>query len=336
MAKKYEVDWSKKGELGSGHYATVYRAKMRANGKEVAVKQVKRALTRESSLKLEVDALRAVSGHPNIVELYDVYLEDNYMNLVLELLSGGELFTRIVETGAYSEKDAQKHMRKIGEALKFMHDRNIVHRDLKPENLVLADKSPDSQIKISDFGLSKMLKNEDDVIMTVCGTKAYSAPEVGFGLPRGQKGDGYTSKVDIWSLGVIIYVIVAAYHPFDPYGNSSDTEIWGRIVSGVWDFNDPLWSSLSDELKDCLLGMIQKDVDKRFTADQFLAHPWMAMAEEKVPSHPLPSMRKEKSMRYWGNLPPINTPVGDASPVEATTNKTDGGNSIKSEDKDLV
>jgi len=135
------------------------------------------------------------------------------MYLALEFLGGGELFTRIVSNGAYSERDASRHMRKIGEALKWMHDRGIVHRDLKPENLVLASDTLDSEIKISDFGLSKILLNDDDTIMTVCGTKAYSAPEVGFGMPRGTS-QGYSNKVDMWSLGVIIYVIVAAYRWF--------------------------------------------------------------------------------------------------------------------------
>ena len=180
------------------------------------MKKVSRSLTRDDALLAEVRALRAVSGHPNIVELYDVYLDPNCMYLVLELLAGGELFTRIVEVGAYSETDATRHMAKIGSALKYMHDRNIVHRDLKPENLVLAHNHPDAEIKISDFGLSKVLKNDDETIMTVCGTKAYSAPEVGFGLPRGQQGDGYSSKVDLWSLGVILYVIVSGVRRASP------------------------------------------------------------------------------------------------------------------------
>lgn len=280
MAAKYEVDWSKQGELGAGHYATVFRGKNRGTSVTVAVKRVSRQLTREGSLRIEVEALRAVSGHPNIVELFDVYLEEKYMFLVLEMLSGGELFTRIVENGAYSELDAARHMRKIGSALKHMHDRSIVHRDLKPENLVLVDKTPNSEIKISDFGLSKMMKSDDETMMTICGTKAYSAPEVGFGLKRGETHEGYTSKVDMWSLGVIIYVIVAAYHPFDPFGNSDDGTIWLRITRGEWSFDDPLWSLLSDELKDCITKLITQDPVQRLSADEFLSHPWLAMADE--------------------------------------------------------
>jgi len=137
IVSKYEVDWTKDGVLGQGHYATVYRGKNLSSEQLVAVKKVSKKLTRVDSLKTEVEALRKVSGHPNIVNLYDVYLDNEYMYLVLEMLAGGELFDRIVQSGAYSEHDAAAHMKAIGSALQYMHSRGIVHRDLKPENLVL-------------------------------------------------------------------------------------------------------------------------------------------------------------------------------------------------------
>ncbi len=129
----------------------------------------------------------------------------------MELLEGGELFSRIVNSGAYTEREASKHFRRITEALKFMHENNIVHRDLKPENLVLSTTDLDSDIKISDFGLSKVLCEGQNAMTTVCGTSAYAAPEVGL-------SSSYGPEVDTWSIGVIIFVVLAAYHPFDPYG----------------------------------------------------------------------------------------------------------------------
>lgn len=300
LNKSYQVDWSSEGILGQGHYAKVFRGSSNSTTESVAVKRVAKKLTQLETLKLEVEALRVLSGHPNIVTLYDVYLDDDYMYLVLELLDGGELFDRIVGSGAYSERDAVRHMRSIGSALQHMHVKGIVHRDLKPENLVLADKSWNSEIKISDFGLSKMLKEEEEVMMTICGTKAYSAPEVGFGfreagVPRDDKG--YSSKVDMWSLGVILYVIVAAYHPFDPTGCDSDGVIWSRIVAGQWEFEDTVWLSISPHLKDLLRQLIEVDPDKRLSAEEFLQHPWFHDVE--TPMNPLPSLSRNRSSRYW-------------------------------------
>jgi len=312
IATTYSVDWSDAGKLGAGHYATVYKGTHLKYGQTVAVKRVSKTLTRAETLKIEVEALRTVAGHANIVQLYDVYLDDKYMYLVLEYLGGGELFTRIVNSGAYSERDACRHMRKIGEALKWMHDLGIVHRDLKPENLVLANENPDSDIKISDFGLSKILLDDDMTIMTVCGTKAYSAPEVGFGMPRGTQ-KGYSNKVDMWSLGVIIYVIVAAYHPFDPFGTSSDQEIWNRICRVQWDFKDPVWAAVSASLKDVLTKLICKNPEQRLSADDFLAHEWVKL-EDAAPSAPIPFSR-QRSSRYWnvGAMPLPPSPPFDGS-----------------------
>jgi serine/threonine protein kinase len=310
IGKTYKVDWTSDGVLGKGHYAVVYRGRNVINNNEVAVKKVSKKLTRIDSLKTEVEALRAVSGHPNIVELYDVYLDNDYMYLVLELLAGGELFDRIVSSGAYSERDASIHMKKIGSALQYMHSKGIVHRDLKPENLVLLDTTPESVIKISDFGLSKILRDEEDVMMTICGTKAYSAPEVGFGFRQAgvsRNDSGYSSKVDMWSLGVIIYVIVAAYHPFDPQGADSDQVIWSRIVAGKWDFNDVAWESSSDLLKDLIRRLIEVNPEKRLSSEEFLRHPWINDAT--TPVRPLPSLTRVKSSRYWkvhGGAGPTN------------------------------
>jgi len=166
--------------------------------------------------------------------------------------------------------------------------------------------------------LSKILKDDEEVMMTICGTKAYSAPEVGFGfrqagIPRNDSG--YSSKVDMWSLGVIIFVIVAAYHPFDPHGVDNDQTIWSRIVTGRWDFNDKVWDVLSDSLKDLLTKLIELNPEKRLSADQFLAHPWINDAT--TPMRPLPSLTRVRSSRYWhvpGGMIPAETPKPAAIP----------------------
>jgi len=286
LPQYYDVDWSKAGELGRGHYATVFRGRNRATGQPVAIKRIKRSLARPITLKTEIRALRKVKGHPNIVQLYDVYYNDEFVVLVLEMLAGGELFDRIVANGAYSERDASMHIRKITLALQYMHSCGIVHRDLKPENLVLADRRPNSEIKISDFGLSKILNDDQKTMDTVCGTRAYSAPEVGFG---GGTPGSYDEKVDTWSLGVILYVIIAAYHPFDPYGDSQDTDIWARICRGEWDFNDEVWDHISNEAKDLIQHMLTRNPVKRFSTQQILQHPWITQYNQ-MPTVPLRSL----------------------------------------------
>jgi len=296
LPQYYDVDWSKKGELGRGHYAVVFKGQNRATGQLVAIKRIRRALARPATLKTEIRALRKVKGHPNIVQLYDVYYNQEYVVLVLELLAGGELFDRIVSSGAYSERDASQHVRKIASALQYMHSQAIVHRDLKPENLVLVDKRANSEIKISDFGLSKILNDDQTTMQTVCGTRAYSAPEVNFGGPA--RSGNYNEKVDTWSLGVILFVILAAYHPFDPYGDSTDTEIWARICSsGGWDFNDEVWDTISDEAKDLIQHLLTRNPAKRYGTQELLNHRWITQFNQ-MPDTPLKSLMSHgKSLR---------------------------------------
>jgi len=207
----YRVDWTSTGELGRGHFAQVYKgAEAREGGRPVACKRIARSLTRAGTLHNEIKALSACQGHPNIVALYDVFFDDIYVVLVLEYLGGGELFARIIQGGAYSERDASRHAKSLASALSYMHARGIVHRDLKPENLVLSEPRLDSPIKISDFGLSKIISDDTETMKTVCGTRAYSAPEVNFG----HKASSYTAKVDVWSLGVILYILLGGYRAF--------------------------------------------------------------------------------------------------------------------------
>jgi len=278
LGKFYQVNWSKEGFLGRGHFAEVYRAKDLRTGRDVAVKRISRQNQDVKTLRTEVEALLKVQGHPNIVSLYDVFIDDNAVILVMELLEGGELFSRIVEHGSYTEQDASKHIRKITEALRFMHQHGIVHRDLKPENLVLSTKDPDSEIKISDFGLSKVLEGNTNVMYTVCGTSAYAAPEVGM-------KNNYDNRCDSWSLGVIIFVILASYHPFDPYGRLDDMGLREAVCNYKWDFNDKVWNEMSAAVKD-LIRRLLCPAEERLDADQILEHPWIKSFDQ-LPQKPI-------------------------------------------------
>lgn len=317
LPQYYDVDWSKAGELGRGHYATVFRGRNKASGQLVAIKRIRRALARPATLKTEIRALRKVKGHPNIVQLYDVYYNDEYVVLVLELLAGGELFDRIVSNGAYSERDASQHIRKITLALQYMHGNGIVHRDLKPENLVLVNPTPNSQIKISDFGLSKILNDDQQTMNTVCGTRAYSAPEVNFG--GGARSGRYDAKVDTWSLGVILYVILAAFHPFDEFGDSTDAAIWARICRGEWNFNDDAWDSISDDAKDLIAHMLTKNATKRFSTQDILNHRWITKYDT-LPVTPLRALSNQKMQGRSLRNVLSSTVNGDGNAMEVDQN----------------
>uniref|UniRef100_A0A023GH21 Putative ca2+/calmodulin-dependent protein n=1 Tax=Amblyomma triste TaxID=251400 RepID=A0A023GH21_AMBTT len=182
----------------------------------------------------------------------------------MELVTGVNVFDRIVEKGSYTEKDASDLIRQILEAVDYMHSQGVVHRDLKPENLLYYCPDEDSKIMISDFGLSKM---EDSGIMaTACGTPGYVAPEVLAQKPYGK-------AVDVWSIGVIAYILLCGYPPFY---DESDANLFAQILKGEFEFDPPYWDEISDSAKDFIRHLICVDVERRYTCKQALAHPWIS------------------------------------------------------------
>lgn len=143
--------------------------------------------------------------HPNVLKIFEIFDEIDFIYLVLELLKGGELFDRIVEKENYSEKEAAETVRPIVDALRYCHSLGIIHRDLKPENLLYATNVDSSIIKVTDFGLARFVENE--LATTACGTPNYVAPEI-------IAGKGYSKEVDLWSIGVIIYIMLCGFPPF--------------------------------------------------------------------------------------------------------------------------
>ncbi|CAK9023550.1 Calcium/calmodulin-dependent protein kinase type IV (CaMK IV) (CaM kinase-GR), partial [Durusdinium trenchii] len=287
IAEFYDVDYNT--VLGRGHYATVNLGVEKTTGLQVAVKRIQISKSRVEALKREVQVLRKVGKHPNIVTLYDIFITETELILVLELLLGGELFDRMVEKGPYSEREASHHIRKIGQALKFLHRAGIVHRDLKPENLILAHKGDDSELKIADFGLANVVDNvENGTMRTVCGTWAYCAPEVKTSMQEEGGPACYTAKVDLWSVGVILFVILGAYHPFDADGDASDGQLWSNICSGEFNFDDPAWDHISEGAKDLIRRLIVVDPDRRYGTDELLNHPWIRQQASEAMQLPQP------------------------------------------------
>jgi calcium/calmodulin-dependent protein kinase I len=254
-----------KGVLGNGNYSVVRRGVDMDTQENVAVKVIdRRKLTKddELSLKIEVEVLGKLS-HPNIIKIYGWYAEGKQYYIVTELMNGGELFDRIVKKEFYSEKDAQKVVRTLATVIKFMHDQGIVHRDLKPENILLTDDSEEASIKIADFGFARPVAAG---LSTACGTPGYVAPEI-------INGRSYGKSVDVWSLGVIIYILLCGYPPFY---NTNQTQLFKAIREGKFAFDSPYWDPISDSAKDLIRNCLTVDVHKRIDIDGVLSHPWVA------------------------------------------------------------
>ncbi|XP_037077285.1 calcium/calmodulin-dependent protein kinase type 1-like isoform X2 [Pollicipes pollicipes] len=265
-ASNVEEVYDMKEVLGTGAFSQVKVAEKRSDpGKLYAIKIIdKKALKgKEDSLENEVKVLRRLR-HPNIVNLLETYEDKHKVYLVMEIVTGGELFDRIVEKGSYTEKDASNLIRQVLAAVDFMHEQGVVHRDLKPENLLYFSQDEDSKIMISDFGLSKM---EDSGIMaTACGTPGYVAPEVLAQKPYGK-------AVDVWSIGVIAYILLCGYPPFY---DENDANLFAQILKGEFEFDSPYWDDISDSAKDFIRQLMCVDAEKRFTCKEALQHPWIS------------------------------------------------------------
>ncbi|XP_032579788.1 calcium/calmodulin-dependent protein kinase type 1 isoform X2 [Drosophila sechellia] len=261
-----EEKYNLHGLLGTGAFSEVRLAESKDSpGEHFAVKIIdKKALKgKEESLENEIRVLRRLT-HPNIVQLLETYEDKSKVYLVMELVTGGELFDRIVEKGSYTEKDASHLIRQILEAVDYMHEQGVVHRDLKPENLLYYSPDDDSKIMISDFGLSKM---EDSGIMaTACGTPGYVAPEVLAQKPYGK-------AVDVWSIGVISYILLCGYPPFY---DENDANLFAQILKGDFEFDSPYWDEISESAKHFIKNLMCVTVEKRYTCKQALAHAWIS------------------------------------------------------------
>jgi len=210
---------------------------------------------------LEVD-------HPHIVKLYEVFESKKNVYLVMELLEGGEMFDRIVKQGNFSEALAAYAVVQILNALIYCHSKGICHRDLKPENLLYCSKEEKSKLVIGDFGLAK--KCRDNPMKTCCGTPQYVAPEVLAMQP-------YTTKVDCWSVGVILYILLCGYPPF--YADTHP-RLYAKIKEGKFRFDKDDWHGISDGAKDLVKKLLAKDPAKRYSAREAKGHPWLQSAQK--------------------------------------------------------
>uniref|UniRef100_A0A7N8YQL0 non-specific serine/threonine protein kinase n=1 Tax=Mastacembelus armatus TaxID=205130 RepID=A0A7N8YQL0_9TELE len=253
-------------DIGVGSYSICKRCVHRVTAMDYAVKIIDKSKRDPSE---EIEILMRYGQHPNIITLKDVYDEGRYVYLVTELMKGGELLDKILRQKFFSEREASAVLYTITKTVDYLHCQGVVHRDLKPSNILYMDDSgnPDS-IRICDFGFAKQLRGGNGLLLTPCYTANFVAPEV---LMR----QGYDAACDIWSLGVLLYTMLAGYTPFANGPNDTPEEILLRIGSGKFSLTGGNWDTVSDSSKDLLSHMLHVDPHQRYTAEQVLKHSWI-------------------------------------------------------------
>ncbi|KAI3322240.1 Pkinase-domain-containing protein [Xylariaceae sp. AK1471] len=267
--------------LGKGHFAEVFLCVEKSTGQRYAVKIFTKHPGMEERSKMdglqqEIAVLMGVS-HPNVLCLKDTFNEQSAVYLVLELAPEGELFNHIVMKQKLSEDETRKLFVQLFQGIKYLHDRNIVHRDIKPENILLVDK--EVHVKLADFGLAKII-GEESFTTTLCGTPSYVAPEI---LAEGRHRK-YTKAVDIWSLGVVLYICLCGFPPFSDelYSREFPYTLSQQIKSGRFDYPSPYWDSVGDPALDLIDHMLVVEAERRYTVDQCLEHPWLSQKTSAV------------------------------------------------------
>jgi calcium-dependent protein kinase len=253
--------------LGKGQFGTARLAKNRQTGQTVAIKTInkRKLLTEEDCADIvrEIEIMHHLAGHPNIVRLYGAFEDADAVHLAMELATGGELFDRIVKRGHYTERDAAAAARTIVGIVQHCHSMGVIHRDLKPENMLLDSDADDAVLKATDFGLSAFFR-EGQVFSDIVGSAFYVAPEV---LRR-----SYGPAADLWSCGVILYILLCGVPPF--YANT-EQGIFEQVIRGRLDLESAPWPQISEPAKDCVRRLLVRDPRKRATAAEILAHPWL-------------------------------------------------------------
>lgn len=268
VKEEYEIY----NDLGKGSFGTVYKVYHKITKQIRAMKVIKKdtVLLQDDDRKFlkEIEILISLD-HPNIIKIFDYYVDETNYYLIMEYVSGGELYDTISKWDYYDEHKAGYILKQILSAVAYMHDKNIVHRDLKPENMLVENKSKtkdgveEINIKIIDFGTCNFYKKNENLSLKV-GSPYYIAPEV---LKK-----KYNEKSDIWSCGVILYVLLVGYPPFI---SNSTPELLKKVEQGIYSLDGPLWSKISKNAKDLVKNMMNVNMNDRYSADKCLHHPFI-------------------------------------------------------------
>ena len=230
----------------------------------------------DDAVRREVEMLQRVGLHRGVSELISFYETGECFYLVMEFVGGGEIFDALIDNGPFSERQAADVIRQVADAAAFLHAQGLCHADIKPENLLLTERGPQGQVKLVDFGLTTELRSPRK---SKPGTWAFWPPEA--------FGDGSVGKpTDMWAIGVVLFILLSGYHPFDPTGDATDEELQKQILDGAADWNDPVWENVSTEAKGLVAALLRTDPAKRLSIEQLLQESWLRSGGAR--SEPLP------------------------------------------------
>ncbi|KAM4810006.1 serine/threonine-protein kinase Chk2 [Rhinophrynus dorsalis] len=261
--------------IGSGACGEVKLAFEKSTCKKVAVKIINKRKFKLStsnseqpiSVDTEIEILKKID-HPCIIKIENFFDSEDFYYIVLELMEGGELFDRVITCTRLKESTAKLYFYQMLLAVQYLHENGVIHRDLKPENVLLSSASEECLIKITDFGQSKIL-GETSLMRTLCGTPTYLAPEV----LNTEGTAGYSSAVDYWSLGVILFVCLSGYPPFSE--QNCKIPLKNQIAGGKYTFIPAAWEHVSKPALDLVKKLLVVDPNKRLTTKEALEHPWL-------------------------------------------------------------
>eukprot|EP00930_Biecheleria_cincta_P015676 TRINITY_DN12996_c0_g1_i1.p1 TRINITY_DN12996_c0_g1~~TRINITY_DN12996_c0_g1_i1.p1 ORF type:complete len:522 (+),score=141.17 TRINITY_DN12996_c0_g1_i1:38-1603(+) len=264
ISDSYKIEQKK---IGEGSYGSVSICQHKFTNQKRAVKSLGKAQMKDAEKFKEEIRIMKLLDHPNIVKLYETYEDKKMVYLVMELCTGGELFDRIIEVGHFTEVQAAIVMQQMLRAVYYMHENSFCHRDLKPENFLFSTKEPIEQatLKIIDFGLAFEFQPGKDM-KTKAGTPFYVAPQVLQGK--------YDQSADLWSIGVILFVLLCGYPPF---WGESDKEVLSKVKAGAFTFNPADWKNVSHDAQNLIRNLLKMSQKERYTAEQALQDEWVKM-----------------------------------------------------------
>jgi calcium/calmodulin-dependent protein kinase I len=253
--------------LGQGGFADVYRCRHKHRGNRYAVKEILHANYEDETgdtIREEINTMKRLREGCHIIRLLDVFQEPDKTYLIMEEMKGGDLLERIYEKETFSEQEARRLTRKLLEAVRFCHKKKVAHRDIKPENILMMTPKNDTDIKLADFGCAKYMP-KPNCLMTLCGSTQYTAPELY------THKNGYNERCDFWSIGIVIFILLGGYAPFD----GDDEDMTAIICAGKFSFHPSYWEYIPEPPKDVIRSLLRVDPNERATLEETMDSEWL-------------------------------------------------------------